>query len=448
MKLLRNKIIILVSIAALVSIGIITFIHLFFGSSVEKIKRNYVETQVQLLQNNIKVNSASATRSLLYLASNSDIRPCEIAKYGLPESLGYRLGMAGFTFLAITDPRFNPTATYPADKKEILAMIPSDSHIFNKALSDGRVTIYYQWKNDSLFEILTTSIPGCTELRSDSIGAWIIAGRYINEEFSSKLILKMPGKITIFKDPQASGSDIHKETNTYSSTLPLYGWDNFPEASIRIETQPEIMQLLTSQQKTLLFVQIIMVAAFLLFIYFYLNRYYILPMRLVSLALKQKDPEYIRMISDSDPDFNSLQTMLINVFNQERMLAELMKRRSSEHMNSFHAAILSRINEAVYATDHKGIITYWNKAAEDLYHTSEKDAISQVSQVLIKNHWKNTVEEKHQIESLNTNGVWQGILNQELPDGSEIIVEASVTCLYDNSSNLIGHLTIVRKPYL
>lgn len=447
MKLLRNKIIILVSIAALVSIGIITFIHLFFGSSVEKIKRSYAETQVQLLQNNMKVNSASATRSLLYLSSNSDISPCEIAKHGLPESIGYRLGIAGFSFLAVTDPRFNPTVTYP-DQKEILAMIPSDSHIFNKALSDGRVTIYYQWKNDSLFEILTTSIPGCTGLKSDSVGAWVIAGRFINEEFSSKLILQIPGRITIFKDPQASGSDIRKETNTYSSTLPLYGWDNLPEASIRIETQPEIMQLLTSQQNTLLYVQIIMVAVFLLFIYLYLKRYYILPMRLVSLALKQKDPEYIRMISDTDPDFNSLQTMLINVFNQERMLAELMKRRSSEHMNSFHAAILSRINEAVYATDHKGIITYWNKAAEDLYHTLEKDAISQVSQVLIKNHWKNAVEEKHQIESLNNTGVWQGILNQELPDGSEIIVEASVTCLYDNSSNLIGHLTIVRKPYL
>ena len=445
MKLLRNKIIILVSIATLVSIGIITFIHLFFGSSVEKIKRSYVETQVQLLQNNIKVNSAPATRSLLYLSSNSDISPCEIAKSGLPKSIGYRLEMAGFSFLAITDPRFNPTAIYPPDQKEILKMIPTDSHIFNKALSDGRVTQYYHWKNDSLFEILTTSIPGCTGLKSDSVGAWIIAGRYINEEFSSKLIMQMPGKITIFKDPQASGSDIRKKTNTYTSTLPLYGWDNFPEASIRVETQPEIMQMLTSQQNTLLYIQIIMVAAFLLFIYLYLNRYYILPMRLVSLALKQKDPEYIRMISDTDPDFNSLQTMLINVFSQERMLAELMKRRSAEHMNSFHAAILSRINEAVYATDHKGIITYWNRAAEDLYHTPENDAISQVSQVLIKNHWKNNVEEKHQTDSLNTTGVWQGILNQELPDGSEIIVEASVTCLYDNSSNLIGHLTIVRK---
>ncbi|MBK6347957.1 MAG: PAS domain-containing protein [Bacteroidales bacterium] len=95
------------------------------------------------------------------------------------------------------------------------------------------------------------------------------------------------------------------------------------------------------------------------------------------------------MISDTDPDFNSLQNMLINVFNQERLLSDMMKRRSSDHMNSFHAAILSKISEAVYATDHKGTITYWNKAAEDLYGTTEPDAISKIAQVLIKNKWKN-----------------------------------------------------------
>ncbi|MFH1121161.1 MAG: PAS domain-containing protein [Bacteroidota bacterium] len=447
MKLLRKKIIILVSIATLVSIGIITFIHLYFGSSIEKIKRSYAESQVQLLQNHIKVNSSATTNALIYLSGNDDMSPCSIEQKGLPPDIAKRIAMAGYSFVIATSPGFTPIAYFPSDDQDILKMIPADRHIFSKTLSEGKVTLYYQWKNDSLFELSATTISGCTSTETDSIGAWIIAGRYVNHELTDKIIMQLPGKITIQRPPQASGSIINTKTNTYISTLPLYGWDNLPAASLRIETQPELMQALSIHQKSLLIILIVMILAFLVFIYIYLNRYYILPLRLVSLALKLKDPEYIRMISDTDPDFSSLQNMLINVFSQERMLTEMMKRRSTEHMNSFHAAILSKINEAVYATDHKGTITYWNKAAEDLYDTPEPDAISKIAQVLIKNKWKNPEEERHMVDSLQTTGVWQGRFVQELPDGSDINVEASISCLYDNNASLLGHLTIVRKPY-
>ncbi|MBK9358382.1 MAG: PAS domain S-box protein [Bacteroidales bacterium] len=447
MKLLRNKIIILVSIASLVSVGIITFIHLYFSSSVERIKRSYAESQVQLLQNHIIANSAITTDALIYLSENKDIQPCQIEKNGLPQDIGDRLAMAGFSFVIITKPGFSPIAGFPKDDEGIYKMIPADRHIFNKALSDGKVTMYYQWKNDSLFELSAIAVPGCVQSKTDSIGAWIIAGRYMNEELTDRLIMQIPGRISVQRTPEASGSYFNTKTNVFISILPLYGWDNLPAASLRIETQPEIMEVLSVQQKSLLIILIVMISAFLVFIYMYLNRYYILPLRLVSLALKQKDPEYIRMISDTDPDFNSLQNMLINVFNQERLLSDMMKRRSSDHMNSFHAAILSKISEAVYATDHKGTITYWNKAAEDLYGTTEPDAISKIAQVLIKNKWKNPEEEQHMTESLRSSGIWQGRFIQELPDGSEINVEASISCLYDNNDNLLGHLTIVRKPY-
>ena len=447
MKLLRNKIIILVSIASLVSIGIITFIHLFFSSSVEKIKRSYAESQVQILQNHIIANSLLTNKSLIYLSERKDMQPCQITGNGLPNGIGEQLAMAGFSFMVFTDPELTTITGFPYKNKAINKLVPADIQIFDKTLSDGKVTLYYQWKNDSLFEISAITVPGCSGGINDSIGAWILAGRYMNEELTEKLILQLPGKITIQRDPEASGSFINTKTNTYVSILPLYGWDNLPVASLRVETHPEIMEVLSVQQKSLLIILIIMISAFLVFIYLYLNRYYILPLRLVSLALKQKDPEYIRMISDTDPDFNSLQNMLINVFSQERLLSDMMKRRSSDHMNSFHAAILSKINEAVYATDHKGTITYWNKAAEDLYGTTEQDAISKIAQVLIRNKWKNPEEEQHMVESLRNSGIWQGRFIQELPDGSEINVEASISCLYDNMESLLGHLTIVRKPY-
>lgn len=447
MKLIRNKIIIFIAISALVSIGIIIFIHFYFGSSIEKIKRSYAGTQVHLLQNHIKVNSLGATNALIRLSEQLGFQPCKLPASGLPEGIGDQLAMAGFSFLIVTDTLFSPIVQYPEKDQEVLKLLPGNRQVFRKLLSDGRVTRYYKWENDSLYEISLISVPGCSGLKADSIGEWIFAGRYINQELTDKLILQLPGKITIQKPPRAIESAIDTRSNTYITNIPLYGWENLPVASLRVETQPKLMKVIAWHQLSLLALLIIMAVAFILFTYLYLSRYYILPLKMISLALRQKDPEYLRMISDTDPDFNSLQNMLINVFNQEKLLTDIMKRRSTEHMNTYHAAILSRINEAVYTYDHKGIITYWNKAAEDLYKISEPEAISKVAHELIKNKWGSMEDENNHVESLQTTGVWQGILVQELPDGTEINVEASVSCLYDNNQTLLGYLSIVRKPY-
>ncbi|MHC1774844.1 MAG: PAS domain-containing protein [Lentimicrobium sp.] len=447
MKLFRNKIIILIAITSLVSTGIIVFIHLYFGSSVEKIRRSYAGAQVQMLQNHIKVNSLSINRTFTLLSEDQALMPCILKGSGLPEDIDNQLVMAGFSFLITTSPGFSPIGYYPKNQPGILSMIPGNPVVFSKALSDGKVTRYYQWNNDSLYEVSAIAIPPCPDPESDSAGIWLFAGRYINRELTEKLIIQLPGKVSVVRPPQASGSTIDQRTNTYTSSLPLYGWDNIPAASLVIETQPEMMQALTSHQKSLLLVMIIMTLAFMTFIYLYLNRYYILPLKLISMALRQKDPEYLRMISDNDPDFYSLQTMLINVFNQENLLSDIMKRRSTEQMNTYHAAILSRINEAVYTYDHKGIITYWNNAAENLYKISEPEAIAKIANELVKNKWKSIEEENQQLNSLKTAGAWQGLMIQELPDGSEINVEASISCLYDNNNILLGYLSIVRKPY-
>ncbi len=446
MKLLRNKITILILIATLVSIGVIVFIHLYFSSSVEKLKRCYAQSQVSLLQNHRKINSSPATKALIYLSGNHDLNSCELSQSGLPQGIGDRLSMASLSFIVATTAKLTPIASFPANREDILTMIPGSIQIFNKILSDGRITQYYQTKNDSVFEILAVKIPGCPNPESDTSAMWLFAGRYINEEVTGNIVTQIPGKIVFHNPPRSSGSAINEKENLYSSSLPLYGWDNLPVVSISIETRPELMQLLSKQQKSLLLVMIIMATAFMIFIYMYLSRYYLLPIRLISLALREKDPEYIRMISDTDPDFSSLQNMLINVFSQEKLLSDMVKRRSRENSNNYHAAILSRINEAVYTTDHKGIITYWNTAAEDLYLIPEENAISKIAHLLIKNKWKNPDQEKQQAASLETTGVWQGLMSQELPDGSEIYVDVSLSCLYDNDDKLLGHLSIARKP--
>ncbi len=445
MRLIRNKVTTYLVVTSLVSIGIVTFIYLYFGASCEKIKRNFAESQLVLLQNHIKVNSLPGSRALIKISEFASLRNSICEENKLPEGVGELLNVAGFEFVAGTDASLSHVMAYPPEAADFLKILPSDRKVFEKLLSDGKVTRYYAWQKDSLYEISIIKAAVCQDAEESSV-QWLFGGKYVEKELVNSFILSYPGKLSIQRPPAPAGSSIRKNTQGYSTTLPLYGWDNYPVASVHLETQPGLVLLLSDLNRMLLWLLAASVVLFSLFTFLYLNRFYILPLKLISLAIRHKDPDYIKMMDDKDPDFNSLQNMLINVFNQEKLLSDIMNRRSTEMMNTFHAAILSKLSDSVYAYDHKGVITYWNKSAEELYGIPEEEAVGKIAYELVKSKWKKAEEERFQTESLKNTGIWKGRLVQELPDGSEINVEATVSALSDNDDKLIGYLCVVRKP--
>ncbi len=447
MRLIRNKITTYLVVTSLVSVGIVTFIYLYFGASCEKIKRNYAESQLVLLQNHLKVNSIPGSRALIRISESESLRSSICQEQKLPAGLGEQLSAAGFEFVIATDASLKPELAYPPAALGYLKILPNDKKAFEEFVSDGRVTRYYSWHRDSLYELSVLKAEPCSEAGGGSV-QWIFGGKYIEKELANTLITSDPGKISVQRPAAPAGTAFSKQSSNYSTTLPLYGWDNYPVASVNLETKPGLVLLLSDLNRMLLLLLAVTVVLFSLFSFVYLNRYYILPLKLISLAIKHKDPDYIKMMDDKDPDFNSLQNMLINVFNQEKLLSDIMNRRSTEMMNTFHAAILSKLSDSVYAYDHKGVITYWNKSAEELYSIPEEEAVGKIAFELIKSKWKIAEEERFQAESLKNTGIWKGPLVQELPDGSEIHVEATVSVLNDNDDKLIGYLCVVRKPVI
>jgi len=446
MKFIRTKISLFVVITFLAAAGIIVFYALYLSSSTENVKRNYAESQAMQLQYHLKMNSYEAGRAIRHLASAPDMNPASVAENGLPVDINYRIALAGFKFIAIASPELAVNYVFPGYNRSYVNLIPDSINVFKKSLSQGKVTIYYGWLHDSIYEVSSLFVKNFLAQGTDSAGMWIFAGRCMNHELNDKMMVDFPGQISILKGSKPGGFTFNSADNTFKSILPLIGWNSTIVAALELKSEPMVLKSLAVQKRNSIWMLSILAILFSAFIYVYLKRYYILPLRLISLAIKHKDPEYIRIISDKDPDVNSLQLMLMNVFNQETLLVDMIRRLTNEQLNSFHAAILSQINEAVYATDHKGIITYWNKAAEDLYGVEEQNAISKVSSVLIRTKWYDEDEENFYNTTLASAGIWNGKLVQEIPNGSEINVVASVTCLYDTNNELIGYLTIVRKP--
>lgn len=136
---------------------------------------------------------------------------------------------------------------------------------------------------------------------------------------------------------------------------------------------------------------------------------------------------------------------MMNVFSQEKMLNDMVKQRSAHNLNAFHAALLYQISDAVFATDHKGVITYWNGSAEELYEISEKEAIAKTAEELISTKWEKDSDAKLTSNKFNANGISRGLVNQLTYKGHKVKADAAVTYLLDCNGSLMGQLFVMRQ---
>ena len=112
-----------------------------------------------------------------------------------------------------------------------------------------------------------------------------------------------------------------------------------------------------------------------------------------------------------------------------------------EKDNQLKAGLLNTIGQAVMATDIKGIIQYWNKAAEKIYGWSVEEAMGKNAAELIPA--QQTAEAAMEIAALlNTGQFWQGELEVWGKDKILFPVYATHSPIYDGEQNLSGIIGI------
>ena len=101
------------------------------------------------------------------------------------------------------------------------------------------------------------------------------------------------------------------------------------------------------------------------------------------------------------------------------------------------ANLLNLSNEAIFAWDLKGVITYWNKGAEQMYGYDSNEALGYKCNDLLK-----TVRygiSADIISILEKVGVWNGEVEQTCKDGEKLIIETSKQIVLDE----LGQITIL-----
>jgi PAS domain S-box-containing protein len=124
---------------------------------------------------------------------------------------------------------------------------------------------------------------------------------------------------------------------------------------------------------------------------------------------------------------------------QERT-AELSK--ANEALR-YQADLLANVHDAVIATDEQGIITAWNRAAEDMYGWKAVEALGQRLAALVHQEFIDT-DPAELWKSLVQTGRWRGEMRQYRRDGTSWVGDVITVALNDEEGRGIGYVSVNR----
>ena len=124
-------------------------------------------------------------------------------------------------------------------------------------------------------------------------------------------------------------------------------------------------------------------------------------------------------------------------------LRDISKRIKSETKLRYHAALTKQISDAVIATDLDLNITAWNLAAESIYGWSAHEAQGRHIDELLQTDWFDQGLDDAQ-KMLGETGRWRGEVRQRSKGGRTLVIEASVSWIYNQDGAAIGGVTVNR----
>ena len=127
----------------------------------------------------------------------------------------------------------------------------------------------------------------------------------------------------------------------------------------------------------------------------------------------------------------------------EAFVRDIAERKKVEDKLMFQSNILSRVQDAIIATDKNFNIIYWNKIAEKMLGWTEEEALGRNSGELLQTKVDKSSREDV-IEKVLKNGQFEGELYYLRKDGTYLPVELKIKISYDEKGEIIGLLTSVR----
>ena len=108
------------------------------------------------------------------------------------------------------------------------------------------------------------------------------------------------------------------------------------------------------------------------------------------------------------------------VIGASNVARDITERKQAERALSEQARLLDLSNDAIFVRDAGNHVTYWNKAATELYGFTRKEALGRVTHEILQTQFPEHLEKIN--EQLHRDGSWNGELVHTRKDGTKVIV--------------------------
>lgn len=145
------------------------------------------------------------------------------------------------------------------------------------------------------------------------------------------------------------------------------------------------------------------------------------------------DDEEIKLLDELSNDISFALEYLETETEKEKIRAEL----------EYQANLLANVNDAIIATDRNLRITYWNRAAEQIYGIKTSEAIGKSTREVLHTQYFELGREDI-ITKLAIDGKYSTRVLQYHKSGRKIYIDAKGFSVKDKNGNLIGYASINR----
>jgi len=111
---------------------------------------------------------------------------------------------------------------------------------------------------------------------------------------------------------------------------------------------------------------------------------------------------------------------------------------------AFQAELLANVHDAIFATDAETKITFWNRAAEEIYGWRASEVLGRVSGEILRSDINGQTRQEV-LDALMRTGRWSGEVVQRRKDGRPITIDASSIVLKDVDGKVTGLATVNRE---
>lgn len=143
------------------------------------------------------------------------------------------------------------------------------------------------------------------------------------------------------------------------------------------------------------------------------------------------EPRYTFLVTRSDIPYMIVFVafaILVAWFNSVRRATERALLRARDELQvevaerTQQASLLNLTHDTIFVRDMTGVIRYWNRGAEELYGWTQRQAIGQRAQELLKTVFPRPMEDI--VAEVIGNGRWEGELERTKADGTQVTVSS------------------------